>query len=122
MYYLYDVEGKRSAGLETNLAPSMTIGTGFFGRSSVAENLHPSHLVQWTRLAYNSDQGDPFGDFADLMPWQVPAGPVPAYPLSSNQRNAPPTTAERMPEAVTPARSGKKDTETVNLSTDRTGA
>ena len=25
--------------------------TGFFGRSSVAENLHPSHLVQWTRLA-----------------------------------------------------------------------
>jgi len=25
--------------------------TGFFGRSSVAENLHPSHLVQWMRLA-----------------------------------------------------------------------
>ena len=40
-----------SAGLETNLAPTMTIGTGFFGRSSVGENLHPSHLVQWTRLA-----------------------------------------------------------------------
>ncbi len=40
-----------SAGLETNLALTMTIGTGSFARSSVAENLHPSHLVQCTRLA-----------------------------------------------------------------------
>ena len=75
-----------SAGLETNLAPSMTIGTGFFGRSSVAENLHPGHLVQWTRLAYNSDPAEPFGDFTGLSPWQVPAGPVPPYPVASNQR------------------------------------
>jgi acyl-CoA reductase-like NAD-dependent aldehyde dehydrogenase len=51
-----------SAGLETNLAPTMTIGTGFFGRSSVGENLHPSHLVQWTRLAYNRDPAEPFVD------------------------------------------------------------
>ena len=63
-----------SAGLETNLAPTMTIGTGFFGRSSAAENLHPGHLVQWTRLAYNRDPAEPFGDFAGLMPWQAPAG------------------------------------------------
>ena len=65
----------------------MTIGTGFFGRSSVAENLHPSHLVQWTRLAYNSDRAEPFGDFTGLTPWQaqatgagaaVPAGVQPA--------------------------------------------
>jgi len=76
-----------SAGLETNLAPTMTIGTGFFGRSSVAENLHPSHLVQWTRLAYNSDRAEPFGDFTGLMPWHAPAGPVPAYPVASNQRD-----------------------------------
>jgi acyl-CoA reductase-like NAD-dependent aldehyde dehydrogenase len=75
-----------SAGLETNLAPSMTIGTGFFGRSSVAENLHPKHLVQWTRLAYNSDPAEPFGDFTGLSPWRVPAGPVPPYPVASNQR------------------------------------
>ena len=79
-----------SAGLETNLAPSMTIGTGFFGRSSVAENLHPSHLVQWTRLAYNSDPAEPFGDFTGLVPWQAPAGPVPPYPVASNQRDAGP--------------------------------
>jgi acetaldehyde dehydrogenase / alcohol dehydrogenase len=75
-----------SAGLETNLAPTMTIGTGFFGRSSVAENLHPSHLVQWTRLAYNRDPAEPFGDFAGLLPGQAPAGPVPPYPVASNQR------------------------------------
>jgi acetaldehyde dehydrogenase / alcohol dehydrogenase len=75
-----------SAGLETNLAPTMTIGTGFFGRSSVAENLQPSHLVQWTRLAYNRDPAEPFGDFAGLVPWQAPAGPVPMYPVASNQR------------------------------------
>jgi acetaldehyde dehydrogenase/alcohol dehydrogenase len=76
-----------SAGLETGLAPSMTIGTGFFGRSSMAENLHPSHLVQWTRLAYNSDRAEPFGDFTGLIPWQAPAGPVPPYPVASNQRD-----------------------------------
>ncbi len=96
-----------SAGLETNLAPSMTIGTGFFGRSSVAENLHPSHLVQWTRLAYNRDQAEPFGDFTGLMPWQAPAGPVPPYPVASNQRSGPPPAAQRVPEAVTHARSEK---------------
>ncbi len=28
-----------SAGLDTNLAPTMTVGTGFFGRSSLTENL-----------------------------------------------------------------------------------
>ncbi len=86
-----------SAGLETNLAPSMTIGTGFFGRSSVAENLHPSHLVQWTRLAYNSDPAEPFGDFTGLTPWQAPAGPVPPYPVASNQRDGQPGTAARRP-------------------------
>ncbi len=98
-----------SAGLETNLAPSMTIGTGFFGRSSVAENLHPSHLVQWTRLAYNSDQAEPFGDFAGLMPWQAPAGPVPPYPLASNQRNGHPVSTQCVLETVTRARSDTTD-------------
>src|SRR5689334_9486410 len=88
-----------SAGLETNLAPTMTIGTGFFGRSSVGENLHPSHLVQWTRLAYNRDPAEPFGDFSGLTPWQAPAshngdrGTVPPYPVASNQRGDHPATA-----------------------------
>jgi len=74
-----------SSGYETGLAPSMTVGTGFFGRSSVGENLQPKHLVQWTRVAYNSDPAEVFGDFAGLDPWERPVGAVPPYPLASNQ-------------------------------------
>jgi acetaldehyde dehydrogenase/alcohol dehydrogenase len=97
-----------SAGLETNLAPTMTIGTGFFGRSSVGENLHPSHLVQWTRLAYNRDPAEPFGDFTALVPWQTPAGhqgPQPPYPVASNQRGDLPAAASGGGQAYSPARS-----------------
>jgi acyl-CoA reductase-like NAD-dependent aldehyde dehydrogenase len=86
-----------AAGLDTGLAPSMTVGTGFFGRSSAAENLRPSHLVQWTRLAYSSDPAEPFGDFTGLVPWQAPAGHVPSYPVASNQRPVP--AEQREPEA-----------------------
>jgi acetaldehyde dehydrogenase / alcohol dehydrogenase len=73
-----------SAGIETHLAPSMTVGTGFFGRSSLVENLEPKHFVQWTRLAYNSDPAEAFGNFSGLVPWESPVGPVPAYPVASN--------------------------------------
>src|SRR5262249_59811810 len=73
-----------SSGTETHLAPSMTVGTGFFGRSSLVENLEPKHFVQWTRLAYNVDPAESFGAFAGLVPWESPAGPVPAYPRASN--------------------------------------
>jgi acyl-CoA reductase-like NAD-dependent aldehyde dehydrogenase len=64
-----------SSGLGTNLPPTMTIGTGFFGRSSLTENLQPQHLMQWTRLAYDTSQ--PFGDFAGLEPWSVHPEPAP---------------------------------------------
>ena len=73
-----------SSGLETNLAPSMTLGTGFVGRSSIGENLEPRHLVNWTRIAYNADPDVAFGDFAGISPWHAPAGRVPAYPVASN--------------------------------------
>jgi hypothetical protein len=53
----------------------MTIGTGFFGRSALTENLQPHHLTQWTRLAY--DTGQPFGDFGGLEPWSVRPDPAP---------------------------------------------
>ncbi len=43
-----------SSGLDTNLAPSMTLGTGFAGHSSIGENLEPRHLVNWTRVAYHA--------------------------------------------------------------------
>jgi acetaldehyde dehydrogenase/alcohol dehydrogenase len=89
-----------SAGISTNLAPSMTIGTGYFGRSSVGENLQPRHFVQWTRLAYNSDPAEPFGDFTGLIPWESPAGPVPPYPLASNMPGAPGRTGRPGPAAT----------------------
>ena len=79
-----------SSGLETNLAPSMTLGTGFAGHSSIGENLEPRHLVNWTRVAYNSAGSVPFGDFAGITVGEPPDGPVPAYPLASNLPGANP--------------------------------
>ena len=73
-----------SSGISTYLAPSMTVGTGFFGRSSLTENLEPKHLVQWVRLAYDRDPAEQFGNFSGLVPWETPAGPMPPYPLASN--------------------------------------
>lgn len=52
-----------AAGFATNLAPSFTIGTGYFGRSSIGENVGPQHLVHWTRIAYSKEASDAFGDF-----------------------------------------------------------
>jgi acetaldehyde dehydrogenase/alcohol dehydrogenase len=81
-----------SAGLDTNLAPSMTLGTGFIGRSSIGENLEPRHLVNWTRVAYNADPGVPFGDFTGIVAWEPPDGPVPGYPHASNLTGVVPDT------------------------------
>jgi acetaldehyde dehydrogenase / alcohol dehydrogenase len=66
-----------SAGLDTNLAPTMTVGTGFFGRSSLTANLEPKHLTQWTRIAYSTDPAEAFGDFEGLQPWTVRPDPAP---------------------------------------------
>ena len=74
-----------ASGFHTNLPPSMTIGTGYFGRSSVGENLQPKHLVNYTRLAYNSDVREVMPSFAGLNPWTAPHGPVPVYPRASNE-------------------------------------
>ncbi|MEW5810680.1 MAG: aldehyde dehydrogenase family protein [Actinomycetota bacterium] len=78
-----------SSGLETNLAPSMTIGTGFVGRSSIGENLQPENLMNWTRIAYNADAGVPMPSFAGLSPWRSPTEEVPAYPRASNDTSGP---------------------------------
>jgi acyl-CoA reductase-like NAD-dependent aldehyde dehydrogenase len=81
-----------SSGLDTDLAPTMTVGTGFFGRSSLTRNLEPGDLVQWTQLAYASDPSEPFGDFSGLEPWSVAAhAPRPQSP--------PPQSAETIPTA-----------------------
>lgn len=73
-----------SSGLDTNLAPTMTVGTGFVGRSSLGENLQPKHLVNWTRIAYNSDPAEVMPDFTGLSPWVEHRQSVPAYPHASN--------------------------------------
>ena len=73
-----------SAGFSTHLAPSMTIGTGFVGRSSLGENLQPSHLVDWTRVAYSSDVSAQFPSYDGVVPWVAPSGGVPPYPRASN--------------------------------------
>lgn len=78
-----------SSGIETHLAPSMTIGTGFFGRSSVGENLEPKHLVNATRIAYNVDDRVPMPDFSGRASWSAPTGAVPPYPIASNMEEAP---------------------------------
>lgn len=58
-----------AAGFSTHLAPTFTIGTGFFGRSSIGENVAPQHLVNWTRIAYSDEAGEPFGDFGGVEAW-----------------------------------------------------
>lgn len=73
-----------SSGFDTSLAPSMTIGTGFAGRSSLGGNLEPGDLVNWTRIAYNSDPSEVMPSFAGMSPWASPEGPVPGYPIGSN--------------------------------------
>jgi hypothetical protein len=59
-----------ASGFETHLAPTMTIGTGYFGRSSVSENVGPQHLVQWVKMAWNSDNAIPMPSFeaTDSLP------------------------------------------------------
>ena len=55
-----------AAGFETHLAPTMTVGTGYWGRSTVRENLHPDHLVQWTKVAFSKDAAAAFPSFEGL--------------------------------------------------------
>jgi acetaldehyde dehydrogenase / alcohol dehydrogenase len=73
-----------SAGFHTDLAPSMTIGTGFAGRSSLGENLQPKHLVNVARIAYSNDPAEVMPSFAGMTPFATPASAVPPYPLASN--------------------------------------
>lgn len=61
-----------ASGFETNLGPSMTIGTGFAGGSSLSENLSPRHFVQLATIAYNKDSSESFGNFEGLDPFERP--------------------------------------------------
>ena len=67
-----------AAGFETHLAPSFTLGTGYFGRSSVGENIGPQHLVHWTRVAWHRDSEEAIDGLAGARPRQP--GPLPEAP------------------------------------------
>lgn len=54
----------------THLAPTFTIGTGFAGRSSIAENVGPEHLINWKLIAFPtaaSNRADRRGAHADEL-------------------------------------------------------
>ncbi len=67
-----------AAGYGTGLPPTFTIGTGYFGRSSVGENIGPRHLVHWTRLAYPTGESPNLDAYRNLG--QAFEGPLPAAP------------------------------------------
>jgi acyl-CoA reductase-like NAD-dependent aldehyde dehydrogenase len=79
-----------AAGLDTYLAPTMTVGTGFFGRSSLTENLQPRDLLQWTQVAYTSDPSEAFGDFSGPEPWSAAPPVSPATHASAPAQAAQP--------------------------------
>lgn len=67
-----------AAGFVTNLAPTFTIGTGFFGRSSIGENIGPQHLVHWTRIAFHKDAAEMANSISRTS--MTYAGPLPEAP------------------------------------------
>ena len=79
-----------AAGFATNLAPSFTIGTGYFGKSSIGENIGPKHLVHWTRIAYSNDPEEIFGNFDGLTPsFEGPLPEAPSDGVPGSPRPAP---------------------------------
>ena len=56
-----------SAGMTTNLTQGSVIGTGFFGRSSVDDNVGPKQLIQWTRVAYHKEPDVEMGDMGAAL-------------------------------------------------------
>ncbi len=81
-----------AAGFDTNLAPTFTIGTGFFGRSSIGENIGPHHLIHWTRLAHNTAADEVMGDYRGLRQQldgplqQAPSDGVPGLSMAPRQQ------------------------------------
>ena len=55
-----------ASGFETNLGPSMTIGTGFAGGSSVGDNLTPNDFINLAQIAYNKSDAEVFGNFEGM--------------------------------------------------------
>jgi len=78
-----------AAGFQTHLAPTFTIGTGYFGRSSVGDNIGPHHLVHWASVAFNSDSAVAFANFATSdfgFEGPLPIAPADGVPGQGQQR------------------------------------
>ena len=58
---------KGSSGVSTNLTQGPVIGTGFFGGSSIDDNVGPQYLVQWSRAAYPTDPEVSMGDMEEAV-------------------------------------------------------
>ncbi len=90
-----------ASGFQTALAPTFTVGTGYFGRSSIGENIGPKHLVHWTRMAYNSDASETFGNYQHIR--TDFSGPLPTAPAdgvpSSNTYQKPVSHRQQDPVA-----------------------
>jgi acyl-CoA reductase-like NAD-dependent aldehyde dehydrogenase len=76
-----------AAGFGTALGPTMTVGTGFAGGSSLGENLRPEHLINWVQIAYAA--GATPGRFEHLSPWRAEPLPPPEAPIPFSQGNPP---------------------------------
>ena len=68
--------------------PRVLVNVGSSTGSSLGYNLRPHNLMNWTRIAYNSDSDVGMPNFAGITPWRSPAGPVPEYPRASNERDS----------------------------------
>jgi acetaldehyde dehydrogenase/alcohol dehydrogenase len=58
-----------SAGLASGLNPAATIGTGFYGSSSIGDNIGPMHLIQWAKVAYAEEIPQGLSD--SLTRWET---------------------------------------------------
>ena len=55
------------SGMDTHLAPSMLMGTGFAGSSTLGHNLEPGDLVNWARVAYPCAPGTTVPDLRRVV-------------------------------------------------------
>ena len=91
-----------AAGFGTSLAPSFTVGTGFFGRSSVGENIGPQHLVNWTRIAWREhDRSVPGASEVGTLryPGPLPKAPSDGVPGEGRPRPPAPMVGSESPSA-----------------------
>lgn len=77
-----------AAGFATQLAPTFTVGTGYFGRSSIGENVGPQHLVHWTRVALGNDDRQSLEAFEGIhldLPGALRPAPADGVPNAARQ-------------------------------------